>query len=380
MFDETNSLICPVSGNQKFEELFTIKSFPIYMGTVDYDYNYEFQDLTFNICKTTGTVQIFPRVELEKLYFKSHGSGKIGALWKEHHEKFFEIIKKYLFGTVVEIGGGHNSIHSLIGENSQSCKIYSFDPNGERRKNSNLKVINKFFTEKAMIEESINSVDLFIHSHLLEHIYDPLNFLNTIQNYLNKDGFHIFSIPNIRAMIKSGYANAMNFEHPFFLEESLVEDLLSMSGHLIIDKFYLKDHSIIFKTRKTNTSFIKRKKNYNKYNDNKKLFLKLIKNWKKDVNEINKYMSKSTKNFFLFGAHIFSQNLLSLGLNTKKIKAILDNDPSKHSNYLYGTNFKVDSPKILRKFDEPIVILRVGSYKNEIMRGILEVNKNTIFI
>ena len=87
-----------------------------------------------------------------------------------------------------------------------------------------------FSSIMAIIEENISSVELFIHSHLLEHVYDPLDFLNLIHKYLKKDGLHIFSVPNMKKMIESGYPNAMNFEHPFFLEEDLIDKLLSVTG------------------------------------------------------------------------------------------------------------------------------------------------------
>ena len=65
------------------------------MGVVENNFKSEFMDMTFNINKSTGTVQIFPRVPLEKLYFKSHGSGKISGVWKEHHEAFYNLISDY---------------------------------------------------------------------------------------------------------------------------------------------------------------------------------------------------------------------------------------------------------------------------------------------
>ena len=37
-------------------------------------------------------------------------------------------------------------------------------------------------------------------------------------------------------MIKNGYANAMNFEHPYFLEEEMVDYLLIKNGFKIIKK------------------------------------------------------------------------------------------------------------------------------------------------
>ena len=378
MFEEKNNLLCPISKNSDFEELFTIEKFPIYMGVVEKNYKSEYQNLTFNICKSTGTVQIFPRVPLDKLYFKSHGSGKIGKIWNDHHKKFHSIIKKYMSGTIIEIGGGHNSIHSLPIDYNHKFKILSFDPNGNVNDNDNLKVINKFFSEEAMIEENISSVELFIHSHLLEHIYDPLDFLNLIHKYLEKDGLHIFSVPNMKKMIESGYPNAMNFEHPFFLEEDLIDKLLSIAGFAIVTKFYFReDHSIMYTTKKV------AKSSYdldNHYHENKKLFLNLIDKWSSDINSLNNFIASSKVKIFLFGAHIFSQNLLFLGLNEGKINCILDNDPDKQDSYMYGTNLIVKNPKILEDYKEPIIILRTGAYNSEIKKSILEINPTSIFI
>ena len=378
MFEEKNNLLCPISKNNDFEELFTIEKFPIFMGVVEKNYKSEYQNLTFNICKSTGTVQIFPRIPLDKLYFKSHGSGKIGKIWNDHHHKFHSIIKEHMSGTIIEIGGGHNSIHSLPIEYNNKFKILSFDPNGDVNNNDNLKVINKFFSEEAIIEENISSVELFIHSHLLEHIYDPLDFLNLIHKYLKKDGLHIFSVPNMKKMIESGYPNAMNFEHPFFLEEDLIDKLLSVTGFEIVTKFYFReDHSIMYTTKKT------AKSSYdldNHYHENKKLFLNLLDKWNSDVSLLNNLITSSKEKIFLFGAHIFSQNLLFLGLNKEKINCILDNDPDKQDSYMYGTNLIVKNPKILEDCNKPIIILRTGAYNSEIKKGILEINSTSIFI
>ena len=68
------------------------------------------------------------------------------------------------------------------------------------------------------------------------------------------------------------------------------------------------------------------------------------------------------------------------GLNISNIKYILDNDPEKQEKYLYGTNFQVKSPKILKNFRKPTIIIRVGVYRDEIIEGILKINSNSIFI
>ena len=78
MFIDHNKLTCPLSGDENFEQLFKIENHPIFMGVVDQEYKSEYADMVFHINKNTGSVQIYPRVPLEKLYFMSHGSGKIG--------------------------------------------------------------------------------------------------------------------------------------------------------------------------------------------------------------------------------------------------------------------------------------------------------------
>ena len=69
---------------------------------------------------------------------------------------------------------------------------------------------------------------------------------------------------------------------------------------------------------------------------------------------------------FLFGAHIFSQYLLSFGLDQSKIHGILDNSTLKIGKRLYGTNLTVFNPKVIANEDVG-VILKVGSYRNEII-------------
>ena len=70
-----------------------------------------------------------------------------------------------------------------------------------------------------------------------------------------------------------------------------------------------------------------------------------------------------------------------MGLITKSIVNLLDNDIYKQEKRLYGTNLIVKSPKILSNIVKPIVILKAGVYNNEIKQDILEnINQNTFFL
>ena len=83
---------------------------------------------------------------------------------------------------------------------------------------------------------------------------------------------------------------------------------------------------------------------------------------------------------YLFGAHVFAQYLIAMGLNTEKIVCLLDNDKNKQGRRLYGTKLKVASPKILADVRDPIVILKAGVYNDEIKEDIVDnINKATVF-
>ena len=78
------------------------------MGVSNNTNNFEFENLNWWINKKSGNIQIYPKVSLDKLYFKSHGSGTVGKTWKDHHDLFFKLVNKYLIGT------GLNSLGEII--------------------------------------------------------------------------------------------------------------------------------------------------------------------------------------------------------------------------------------------------------------------------
>ena len=83
----------------------------------------------------------------------------------------------------------------------------------------------------------------------------------------------------------------------------------------------------------------------------------------------------------MFGAHVFAQYLIELGLDTSRIVCLLDNDINKQGKRLYGTNMMVKSPKVLADVKNPIIILKAGVYDDEVKRDILEnINKNEKFL
>ena len=322
-------------------------------------------------------IQLNPLLPLDIVYKESHFSGTIGQKWNNHHEDFCTFILKHKPKKVLEIGGFHAILANKCLKHME-CEWTIIDPNPQLINSSKIKTIKGFFDENF---SSNCEYDTIIHSHLIEHVYDINKFLLKTSSTLKEKSKIIFSIPDLKTMLQEKYTNTLNFEHTYYISEDYLDFFLAKYKFKIIEKVkYVENNSIFYCIEKhDHEKPIELDKL--QYKINRRLFLKNIKNNKKETKAINKTIKQSKNNIYLFGAHIFSQMLIAHGLKTKKIKNILDNDARKQNKRLYGTNLFVKSPLMLKNEKEPIVILKAGIYNAEIKKQILtDINSKTIFI
>ena len=362
------------------ELIYTIKQFPIFMGCVNDDsVNDKFFDMNFCISKSSGIIQLNPIVSLEEVYRNSHGSGKIGKLWIEHNCEFSKFIKKYNPKSVLEIGGGSGNLSKSYHEKYGLIDWTIVEPNSADSSNlEGVHIIREFFNENSIIDHNVDAV---LHSHVIEHILYPNDFLRLIRTYLHSDKKMIFSVPNLKEMFSRYYTNCINFEHTILLTDDYIDFLLMKNNFKIIEKvFFKQDHSIFYAVEAAQQPPQDCYLNPDSYKTNKDALLKYIKYIENLILTINKNI-KNQQDIYLFGGHIFSQFLIYMGLDVTNIKCILDNDGTKHDKRLYGTNLIVSSPKILKGVKNPKIILCVATYRKEIESDILtNINKDAIFI
>lgn len=366
-----------ITGSNDLEELHSIKTYPIYMGCVNQNFGSDIRvEQTWQISRESGIIQLKKLVPLEILYANHHNSGAVGKTWIDHHQKFAEFVLKNDPKNVLEIGGAHGILaKKCLSKINIPWTI--LEPNPNPVKDCKANFIKGFFDKEFVID---SSVDTIIHSHLLEHLYDPLEFFKDLSKTKLSTKL-IFSIPNLNEMLKRKYTNCLNFEHTIFITEPLIEFLLSSHGFEFIEKKYFKeDHSIFYNCIKTDKSkTISLPKNY--YQINKSIFNEYINYHENLINNLNSEIKKNKSKIFLFGAHIFSQYLLEFGLDFSNIECILDNDKEKQGKRLYGSNLFVKPPAILRDIKKPLIILKAGTYNNEIKKDIIEnINPEAIFI
>jgi len=355
---------CILDNHTPVKELFTIEKFPVFMGCVDTPAEEDlFFDQVWGV-SDNGLVQLKTLIDPNILYENSHTPGSVGKIWQQHHKRFFDFIwdnsegvEKYL-----EIGGASGSLWNNFSTLESEFSYEIIEPSYQESSDERLKYIRGFY-EKQSFD---NEYKCIIHSHVFEHVYNPIKFLEKIFEDLTDDGVQFISIPNMRYWLKQGYTNTINFEHTYYLDEFVLEHVLAKSG-FCIDKKVVDTHSIFVKAVKS-SDIGRIDLNFDYSKD---LFLDYIYKLKNDVFNLS---DNICQNVYLFGSHVFSQTLLNLGLEEDKIISILDNDIEKIGKRLYGTNLITESPKILKDVDHPIVILRSGIYNTEIENQLLSIN------
>jgi hypothetical protein len=363
--------------NGHFEEIFVFNEFPVYMGTTKQLSSADLtEDMSFVKCTACGTVQLNKLIPLSILYKDSH-AGVVGKTWERHHTDFCNFVSKYIKGNVLEIGGSNLMVANMLAKNPAVDQITVVDNQiyVENLKSDKIVPCQKFFDAAEMGSD----VDCVIHTHLIEHLYDPIIEFKKISSALSDGSYMMFAAPLIDNMLEDNFTNAMNFEHTYLLTDKKIACMMKASNFEIVDKMNFSKYAAFYVCRKNTAA--NDKPILNMHIEDESIINSFIDYHQNEIQHIQRSLTSDRQNTFIFGAHIFTQYLFGFGLQESAFCRILDNDPKKINNRLYGTDLMVSSPKILRHFREPTVVLKAAQYTEEIKKDIIEnINPNTRFI
>ncbi len=362
---------CVFTDKNDLEPIYDFDDFPIFMGCTERPIEEDIKSsMSWWISKGSGSIQLNPLVPLDVLYGQPHNDA-FGGVWEQHHSQFSKFINKYTGNNVLEVGGANGILAHKVHDINPAINWTLIEPNPRLEDNSHVNVIRGFFDENF---SSKGDWDTFIHSHTFEHAYNPILFLKNIRKVIPSNGRHIFSLPNMKALLRNNYTNCLNFEHTYFIIEDFLDWMLGYVGFKILEKKHFEEHSIFYSTEVSlpdeNTECP------NLYEENKNLFNGFIKYHENIIVELNEKINAHNGDIYLFGAHVFSQFLINFGLDCSNIIAILDNSPQKIGKRLYGTNLKVMSPSELKDKGDVAIILKAANYNKEIKDGILNNHNN----
>jgi hypothetical protein len=367
-----------VTGSANLEDLHTLQNFPVFMGCVEGDPLEDLTaDMSWSISRDSGLIQLKRLLPLDVLYQTQTTTNVVGPTWMAHHQQFARFIHKYSPTSVLELGGAHGVL-SVEYQNLNDIPWTILEPNPTPVDGCTATFIKGFFDNQFSPDKSFDTV---VHSHVFEHMYDPSEFMSNLRGFVKDGQLMIFSVPDLKTWLKKKYTNCINFEHTVFLTEPYIDFLLAKHGFSVIEKKYIMDgHSIFYATiRDPGVKPIELDGDL--YQENLIIYRDFVNYHEKLINNLNLKVAELSKPLYLFGAHIFAQYLIAMGLNTEKIVCLLDNDKNKQGRRLYGTKLNVASPNVLADVDVPIIILKAGVYNDEIKNDILKnVNKSALFL
>lgn len=362
-----------VTGADTLEDLHTLADFPVFMGSVEHARSEDLTaDMSWAISKTSGLIQLKQLLPLEVLYQAQTTTSAVGPTWMAHHREFAAFIKKYSPTSVLELGGAHG-ILSVEFEKYSDVAWTVLEPNPAPVEGCKADFIKGFFDDAFRFEKPF---EVLVHSHVFEHLYEPAKFMAQLGRFMQEGQMMIFSVPDMSVWLKRKYTNCINFEHTVFLTEPYIDYLLAKYGFRILEKSHVMDGHSIFYSTVRDSSVTEVQLPASLYAENKASYMDFVGYYETLVRELNEKVSDWQGQVYLFGAHIFAQYLIAFGLDTSRVKCILDNDQKKQGRRLYGTSLTVASPNILTGLSDVAVILKAGIYNNEIKSDIrVNINK-----
>lgn len=371
---------CCICGGSDLQEKLRLGKFPIYIGTIVGDPSDDlFFDQIWAECGDCGCLQLLELPPANLVYQSNHNFDVVGNVWKFHHDSFANFIAKKKYNKIIEIGASHGYLANRLIDRLGKVEYTIVEPNSNLN-SSRIKVITGYIEE---YYSEISKKDCIIHSHVLEHMYNPVEFVDNISRYAEIGADIFVSIPNFKGFIDSGALNSLNFEHTFLLDPKHAELMFENAGFLILNSKNYLNHSFFYHLKKSHNA-LNAKREFSNISLQSSNFLDLISNLRKFVELTNIIIDdlsvKEERKIYLFGANIFSQGLVTLGINQSKITGILDNSPNKQNQRLYGTNLIVQSPSIIAEHKNVYVVLKASHYQNEIRDQLKYLNKNVVII
>ncbi len=369
---------CVVCGSSLLKNHRNLVKFPIYMGVTELPRNSDiFMDQNWAVCDSCMCLQLTSLVPLEILYSTNHSVEAVGKVWQTHHEEFAKTIVRELPSSICEIGGSHGYLARIITGILPEIKYLMIEPS-PTFSNNRIEIVKGFFEDNS---EKVLGFDSIIHSHVLEHLYRPLEFMNKLNEHMTDSTNIHMSIPNINELLLKFGSNAMNFEHTYFLNLENLDFMASKSGFKIVNVENYIDHSFFVTLKKAEKHQIQIERIKLANEISIKHFDLLWGGLSEFVEQVKfRIKDKPETLTYIFGAHVFSQSLFHLGLSQCDIEGVLDNATMKIGKRLYGTPYKVFHPESIRNLREVRVILKAASYQSEIKKQLKELNVNVEII
>lgn len=353
--------------------VYNLDHVPVSLSCVESPDGHRFDVLSFSQCLDCKTIQLDQLMDPSVLYATSHNYTSMGKVWEEYFKTMTDLLNPVVLNkTVLEIGCPSGK---LARKSDNFNRWYIVEPNKNKSIDfgPTIEFIEEFFGDTTEVPEP---VDVIVHSHVFEHIYEPNQFLKKCHRLLKDGGEMVFGVPNMEYLTEKSLClfAGVFFEHTIFLNKQNISYMLRRHGFEIVEISDYANHSTIYRCKKGEPDHITVPEIY----DYLPVFFELIQKYEDFVEKCNAVIRQTTKPVYVFGASYNTQILLSIGLDST-LNGVLDNCKEKQGLYLYGSALQIFDPATISE-TKCVVILKNGYYVDEIRAQLLNINPDTEII
>ena len=373
---------CGVCRSDDVRHVLTLKEMPVSVNTLcrsrEEALNVPRGDIELVQCTQCGF--IFNRAfDPDKITYTENYENSLfhSELFRQFAEELVErLISTYHLhrATIVEIGCGSGDFLNLLCERSQSTG-YGFDKSYTPGKSLiPIPTGVTFITDYYDMRYADVKPDLIVCRHVLEHIHDPVRYLQSIcQTPGNGETLLYVEVPNASYMIDSGsfcdiiyehygYYTASSISRLFRLADMTVQAVHPSFGNqfLLLEAIYPTKSSGSIADESTGPILAPQS-----FSDR---FHHFIETWEQRLAAYN----AENKTVILWGAGSKGITFLNMIPNSHYIKAVVDINPVKTDCLTSGTNHLIVGLKNLKDLQPDVIITMNPNYTDEIQAQLHE--------
>ena len=297
---------------------------------------------------------------------------------------------------VLEIGSNDGFLLNKF--KKQNMNVLGLDASKQMAKLANkrgVKSLNFIFGHKSSnyIKNKFGQFNLIIANNVFNHSNDPLNFIKSVKNLLNKNGTFVFEVPYWYSSMKTKKFDQIYHEHVTYFTVKFVKKLSTIVNLNILDIEIVDYHGGSLRV------YLQKKKIKNKINiklnkmitEEKKFGLFKLSFYKTFMEQINKdklNLLKKIIDLKIKGYHIVGVGAAAKGntflnfhkLNFSLIDCITDSSYFKINKFTPLSRIPIFSDNILKNKKNTYILFLSWNIKKALKDKLLLINKNLKFI
>ena len=350
---------CRICGNKKFKKLFSLGQQAPANNLLDSPKkNIKKYPLELIQCLNCTLIQLSYVVPKEKLYDNYFYIPSVSKTNLKHFDNLAENLIKDLKlkknSLVVDIGSSDGSLLKCF--KKRGMKVVGIEP--AQNIESAIETYHEYFDFRTVtyIVNRFGKAKLVTATNSFAHIDNLQDYLEALNNLLDKDGVFFAQFPDVRNLLKENQFDTIYHEHLSYFTYEPLHHLFANSPFELfrVDESEIHGGSMRIYVRRRRPLIAD--------------FIGAVGEIRKDLRKKILQFKKEGKKIVGFGAAAKGMVLLNYcGLDSKIISYIADGTPYKQGKFTPGTNIPILPEEQLLKDKPDIVLILAWNFKDEIM-------------